>query len=85
VVALKDCRIALVCGQISPPGEEERVFLTALPCQDRREHKGATYFHGENSSLSYLQMTATGRIKKGPQSAQKPCRKSPAERGGSRS
>lgn len=56
----------------------------ALPVKGQKMVQGARHFHGE-ISLSYLQMPATGRIKKWPPSAQKLCRKSPAKRGGSRS
>lgn len=55
-----------------------------LPAEEQKRVQGATAFHGE-ISLFYLQMPVTGRLREGPRSAWKPCRKTPAERGGSRS
>lgn len=46
----------------------------ALPVERQKRVQGATHFHGE-ISLSYLQMPATSRIKKGMQSAQKTLQK----------
>lgn len=51
-------------------GRESISHCLALPVEGQKKVQAATHFHGE-ISLSYLQMPATGRIKKGMQSAQK--------------
>lgn len=65
-------------------GRESISYCLAIPVEGQKRVQGATHFHGE-ISLSYLRMPATGRIKKGPPSTQKLCRKPPAEREESRS
>lgn len=57
MLELKVCQRALGCG-------ESISHSLALPVEGQRRVQGATGFHGE-ISLSYLQMPATGRIKKG--------------------
>lgn len=51
-------------------GRESISHCLALPVEGQKKVQAATHFHGE-ISLSYLQMPATGRIKKGTRSAQK--------------
>lgn len=51
-------------------GRESISHCLALPVEGQKRVQRATHFHSE-ISLSYLQMPATGRIKKGTQSAQK--------------